>query len=56
MPDNVLLTVVGATIVDYRNFAVCGRGRIPKVEGDRDRELPIDQSASILIEPEGTGS
>jgi hypothetical protein len=42
------LPVVSAAIVDYRNFAVRGRGRIPKVEEDWEVELPRDQSASIL--------
>jgi hypothetical protein len=47
MPNDVFLPVVSAAIVDYRNCAVRGGGRLPKVE-DWEVELPKDQSASIL--------
>src|SRR5277367_4513816 len=46
MPDDVFLPLVSAAVVYYCNFAVRGRGRIPKVKWDV--ELPRDQSASIL--------
>jgi hypothetical protein len=39
--------------LDYRNFAVHERGRIPKVE-DWEVELPRNQSASILKHREMT--
>jgi hypothetical protein len=41
MPDDVFLPIVGALIVDYRNFAVRRRGRILEVE-DWEVKLPRD--------------
>jgi hypothetical protein len=46
IPDNVSLSVAGAPIVDYRNFAVRGRGRIPKVEDWKVELLEISQPRS----------